>query len=480
MKKITIILCCLLVSTFMYSQKPRARDLGIPFVGITGTFNAITDVKGVEVGYSTIIEGQGKNIIGKGPIRTGVTAIFPRGKAKKFSPVYANWYSLNGNGEMTGTTWVTESGFLETPIMITNTNSVGAVRQSVLKWFVDTDWYSGSNWWYTYPVVAETYDGFLNDIYGFHVKEKHVLEAIKDTKSGKIAEGNVGGGTGMMCLGFKGGTGTSSRVIQVGDSIYTVGVLVQSNFGSKKNLTIAGVPVGMELMKVKSEVLKGAPQSNRKEGDGSIIVIVATDAPLLPHQLKRIAQRIPLGIGNVGGRGTNGSGDIFMAFSTANEKAFSRSKSTSVISLANDMINPLFEATVQGVEEAIINAMVAAETMEGINGNISYRLPHDATIEVLKKFNRYQPKVKIDAALLEKYIGKYELAPKFHLTIFKEEDKIFAQLTNRNKVRLTAVNKHTFDVFDYGIRIVFNLDKNQRISELTLVSNGERKVKKIE
>jgi len=480
MKKINIILCCLFAATFMYSQKPRARDLGIPFVGITGKFNAITDVKGVEVGYSTIIEGKGKNIIGKGPIRTGVTAIFPRGKAKKFSPVYANWYSLNGNGEMTGTTWVTESGFLETPIMITNTNSVGTVRQAVLEWFVDTDWYKGENMWYTYPVVAETYDGFLNDIYGFHVKDKHVLEAIKDTKSGKIDEGNVGGGTGMMCLGFKGGTGTSSRVIQVGDSIYTVGVLVQSNFGSKKNLTIAGVPVGMELMKVKSRIYNAPPKSNRKEGDGSIIVIVATDAPLLPHQLKRIAQRIPLGIGNVGGRGSNGSGDIFMAFSTANENAFNRRENTSIVALSNDRISSLFEATVQSVEEAIINAMVAAETMEGINGNISYRLPHDATIEVLKKFNRYQPKVMIDATLVDKYLGKYMLAPKLYLTIFKENDKLFAQIPNRNKVRLIAVNEHTFDVFDYGIRIVFNLNENQRVSELTIVNNGERKVKKIE
>lgn len=196
------------------------------------------------MGYSTIIEGEGKNIIGKGPIRTGVTAIFPRGKASKFSPVFANWYSLNGNGEMTGTTWVTESGFLETPIMITNTNSVGAIRQAVLKWFVDIDWYNGENWWYTYPVVAETYDGFLNDIYGFHVKEEHVLEAIENSAGGEIAEGNVGGGTGMMCLGFKGGTGTASRVIEINDTSYTVGVLVQSNFGAKKNLTIAGVPVG--------------------------------------------------------------------------------------------------------------------------------------------------------------------------------------------------------------------------------------------
>lgn len=375
-------------STIIYSQKPRARNLGIPFVGITGQFNAITDVKGVEVGYSTIISGNGKNSLGIGPIRTGVTAIFPRGKAKKFSPVYANWYSLNGNGEMTGTTWVTESGFLETPIMITNTNSVGTVRQAVLKWFVDTDWYSGQNWWYTYPVVAETYDGFLNDIYGFHVKEKHVLEAIKDTKGGKIAEGNVGGGTGMMCLGFKGGTGTASRIVKFKNETYTVGVLVQSNFGAKRNLTIAGVPVGEELKKVKSVEFKGPPTPNRKEGDGSIIVVVATDAPLLPHQLKRIAQRVPLGIGIVGGRGSNGSGDIFIAFSTANEDAFNRSKTTTVATFPNDRITPLFEATTQAVEEAIINAMVAAETMEGINGNTSYAIPHDLLKQTLKKYNR--------------------------------------------------------------------------------------------
>lgn len=387
MKKIFLIFLLMHIC-FMYGQKPRARDLGVPFVGITGEFNAITDVKGVEVGYSTIISGEGKNILGKGPIRTGVTAIFPRGKAKKFSPVYANWYSLNGNGEMTGTTWVTESGFLETPIMITNTNSVGEVRQAVLKWFVDTDWYNGEDWWYTYPVVAETYDGFLNDIYGFHVKEEHVLEAIENSSSGSIAEGNVGGGTGMMCLGFKGGTGTSSRVFKIKDSTYTVGAIVQSNFGAKKNLTIAGVPVGIELKDILNDVYKESPKSRRQEGDGSIIVIVATDVPLLPHQLKRIAQRIPLGIGIVGGRGSNGSGDIFMAFSTANESAFNRDEMTIVKTMSNDLLTPVFEATVQAVEEAIINAMVAAETMEGINGNKAFAIPHDMLIETLIKYNR--------------------------------------------------------------------------------------------
>jgi len=371
-----------------YGQKPRARDLGVPFSGITGVNNSITDVKGVEVGYSTIISNSGTNIIGKGPVRTGVTAIFPRGRSKKFSPVYANWYSLNGNGEMTGTTWVTESGFLETPIMITNTNSVGVVRDAVLKWYVDTDWYNGESWWYTYPVVGETYDGFLNDIYGFHVKEENVREAINNASGGKIDEGNVGGGTGMRCLGFKGGTGTSSRIIKIKDSKYTLGVIVQSNFGSKKNLTISGVPVGLELIDTLNFIYKGPPKSRITEGDGSIIVILATDAPFLPHQLKRISQRIPLGIGLVGGRGSNGSGDIFLAFSTANENAFNRDETTTVKTFSNDLITPFFEATVQVVEEAIINAMIAAETMEGINGNKAYALPHDLLIDVLKKYNR--------------------------------------------------------------------------------------------
>ncbi|MDB5277982.1 MAG: aminopeptidase, partial [Ferruginibacter sp.] len=278
---ITMVLLCLLqVST--HAQKPRARDIGIPFDGVTGKYNAITDVKGVEVGYSTVISGNGKNVLGKGPVRTGVTAILPRGKNN--NPVYANWYTLNGNGEMTGTTWVTESGFLETPVMITNTNSVGVVRDAVLKWFVNKHWYK-EDFWYTYPVVAETYDGFLNDIYGFHVKESNAWEALDSAKSGFLKEGNVGGGTGMMCLGFKGGTGTASRLVKIKDSSYTVGVLVQSNFGRKKSLTIAGVPVGKELMDTLNNELKLPPQHYRKEGDGSIIVVVATDAPLLPHQL---------------------------------------------------------------------------------------------------------------------------------------------------------------------------------------------------
>jgi D-aminopeptidase len=385
MKRPALVLLLLLLQILASAQKPRARDIGIPFDGTPGRFNAITDVKGVEVGYSTIISGQGKNVLGKGPVRTGVTAILPRGRNN--NPVFSNWYSLNGNGEMTGTTWITESGFLETPIMITNTNSVGVVRDAVLKWFVDHHWYK-EDFWYTYPVVAETYDGFLNDIYGFHVKEQNAFEALDSAKTGFLKEGNVGGGTGMMCLGFKGGTGTSSRLVKIGDSAYTIGVLVQSNFGRKKQLTIAGVPVGKELIDTLNNELKLPPQHYRKEGDGSIIVVVATDAPLLPHQLKRIAARVPLGIAVVGGRGTNGSGDIFIAFSTANENAFQRKSFTQVAELPNDMIDPLFEATVQAVEEAIINAMVAADTMEGINGNKSYALPHKKVIDILKKYNR--------------------------------------------------------------------------------------------
>lgn len=382
--RILSLLCLLIiVQSILSAQKPRARDIGIPFYGNTGKYNAITDVKGVEVGYSTIISGQGKNIQGKGPVRTGVTAILPRGRNN--NPVYANWYTLNGNGEMTGTTWITESGFLETPIMITNTNSVGVVRDAVLKWFVKTGWYK-EDFWYTYPVVAETYDGFLNDIYGFHVREENAWQALDSAKSGPLKEGNVGGGTGMMCLGFKGGTGTASRVFKIKDSTYTVGVLVQANFGAKANLTIAGVPVGRELKDTLNYELKAPP--SYQPGDGSIIVVLATDAPLLPHQLKRIAARIPLGVGIVGGRGENGSGDIFIAFSTANPSAFQREDFTKVDELPNDMINPLFNATVQATEEAIINAMVAAETMEGINGNKAYALPHKKVMELLRKYGR--------------------------------------------------------------------------------------------
>jgi len=384
-----ILLCCLtIVSGSLMAQ--RARDWGIPFEGIPGKNNSITDIKGVEVGYTTLISGEGKNIIGIGPVRTGVTAILPTGK--QWRPIFANWYTLNGNGEMTGTTWVTGSGFLETPILITNTNSVGVVRDAVLKWFVKNNWYKNDKgfykaFWYTYPVVAETYDGFLNDIYGFHVKENDAFQALDSAKAGPVAEGNVGGGTGMMCLGFKGGSGTSSRLVKIKDTTYTVGVFVQSNFGSKENFNIAGVPIGKELADTLNYKFVSPPQSFKPPGQGSIIVIVGTDAPLLPHQLKRVAERVSIGVGNVGGRGENSSGDIFFSFSTANTN-FSRDSVTQVQLLSNELIDPIFDATVAATEEAIINAMVAAETMTGINGNKAYALPKDLVIKAMKKYNR--------------------------------------------------------------------------------------------
>ncbi|PCE64876.1 DmpA family aminopeptidase [Sediminicola luteus] len=383
--RISASFCLLFMTLTIFGQKPRARDLGIPFEGTTGTFNAITDVSGVSVGHTTLISGSGNHELGSGPVRTGVTAIFPSGKKKK--PLYANWHSLNGNGEMTGTTWITESGFLETPIMLTNTFSVGAVRQATLKWMVDTAW-SDEDWWWAFPVVAETYDGFLNDIYGFQVKEAHVLEAIENTTDKKVPEGNVGGGTGMMSFGFKSGIGTASRLLQFPDTTYTVGVLVQSNFGDKKRFRIDGVPIGQELKDTLNPEYHAPPKSRRKNGDGSIIVVVATDVPLLPYQLKRICQRVPIGIGKLGGIGANGSGDIFIAFSTANQKAYVREGKASVTTISNDWMNDVFEATIQAVEEAVINAMVAAETMDGIQGNKVYAIPHEMLIEIMKKYNR--------------------------------------------------------------------------------------------
>ncbi len=354
-----------------FSQnKQRARDLGVPFDGKPGLYNAITDVKGVEVGHTTLISGQGKLEVGKGPVRTGVTAILPRGK--KYQTVFAGWYSLNGNGEMTGTTWVEESGFLGGPVTITNTHSVGIVRDAVVEWLISEPISSGISW--ALPVVAETYDGFLNDINGFHVKKEHVFSALNNAASGPVTEGGVGGGTGMICHGFKGGIGTSSREIESGNGKYTVGVLVQANYGGRRTLTIAGVPVGKEISDLRS--------SRGTQGQGSIIVVVATDAPLLPHQLKRLARRVPLG--------TNGSGDIFIAFSTANSGAGKRREVVDLKMLPNGSMNPLIQGTVQATEEAIVNALVAGETMTGINGNTVYSLPHDRLKEVLKKYNRLE------------------------------------------------------------------------------------------
>jgi D-aminopeptidase len=372
--------------------KPRARDLGVPFDGTPGTANAITDVKGVEVGYTTLISGEGDKAV-----RTGVTAILPQGKS--FSGrLFAAWHTLNGNGEMTGTTWVEESGGLGSPILITNTHSVGVVRDAVIEWGAKKFTGGGYSGDFSLPVVAETWDGFLNDINGFHVKKEHVFAALDSAKSGPIAEGNVGGGTGMASHGFKAGTGTASRVLPANFGGYTVGVLVQANYGARQFFTVAGVPVGREITDLPMRIARptaSAHQAKETEGAGSIIVVLATDAPLLPSQLKRIAQRISLGIGRIGGRGENSSGDIFIAFSTANAAEFGKNEGVANIQmLPNDRINPLFGATVAATEEAIINAMVAAETTTGYKGNTIYALPHDRLREVLRKYNRLNPEKK--------------------------------------------------------------------------------------
>jgi D-aminopeptidase len=363
------------------APRPRARDLGVPFNGTPGAWNAITDVKGVEVGHVTIVEGSGQLVVGQGPVRTGVTAIFPKGRAFR-DRVFAAWSTLNGNGEMTGTTWLRESGCLGTPIVITNTHSVGIARDAVIEWNGRRGRSGGYSGDFSLPVVAETWDGFLNDIDGFHVRKEHVFKALDEARSGPVAEGNVGGGTGMVCHQFKGGIGTASRVLASSEGGYTLGVLVQANYGARRLLTIAGVPVGREL----AETVP--PPGGADEDHGSIIVVVATDAPLLPHQLERVARRVPLGIALVGGRGGDSSGDIFIAFSTANPEVSAIKDVARLAMLPNERMNPLFDATAEAVEEAIVNALVAAETMTGVNGRTVHALPHDKLREVLRKYNR--------------------------------------------------------------------------------------------
>jgi D-aminopeptidase len=354
----------------------RARDLGVPFDGTPGPLNAITDVAGVEVGFVTLVEGEGALVPGRGPIRTGVTAILPRGRL--FDPVFAATYALNGNGEMTGVHWIEESGFLETPITITNTFSVGVVRDAVIAWMDSTGLNADpeGGLWYTYPLVAETYD-VLNDILGQHVTRAHAFQALDAAQPGPVAEGNVGGGTGMIAHGFKGGTGTASRVLDGG---YTVGVLVQANYGGRPSFTVAGVPVGREIADLQPnwEVL---PR-------GSIIVVVATDAPFLPQQLQRLVERVPLAIGRLGGYGSNGSGDIFLAFSTGNPGAWGTEANAPLEMVPNRLMNPFMQAVIQATEEAILNAMVAAETMVGRDGLTVHALPHDRLREALRKYNR--------------------------------------------------------------------------------------------
>lgn len=357
--------------------KPRARDLGVPFEGTTGPSNAITDVKGVEVGHTTLISGSGKLKVGQGPVRTGVTAVLPRGKDSQ-DPVFGAWFTLNGNGEMTGTTWLEDSGFLDGPVMITNTHSVGVVRDAVIAWRVRKAPPDEQGYEWSLPVVAETYDGDLNDINGFHVKPEDAWHALDTAHGGPVEEGNVGGGTGMICNEFKGGIGTSSRVLEAKYGGYMVGVLVQCNYGWRSQLRVAGVPVGREITDHKV----------RDNDVGSIIVVVGTDAPLIPTQLKRMVRRVSLGLGRDGSFSGDGSGDIFVAFSTANPGAGSSKGIRQITMLPNEQLNPLFLATVQATEEAVINAMVAAETMKGINDFEVIALPHDHLREVLKKYNR--------------------------------------------------------------------------------------------
>jgi D-aminopeptidase len=362
---------------------PRARDLGVPFEGAAGKLNAITDVAGVEVGFVTLIAGDGRLVQGKGPIRTGVTAILPRGKAST-DPVMAGWFSLNGNGEMTGTTWVKESGFLEGPVFITNTHSVGVVRDASIAWGLK---HGATLQPWSLPVVAETWDGALNDINGFHVKPEHVFAALDGATGGAVREGNVGGGTGMICYQFKCGTGTASRKLDANAGGHTVGVLVQANHGRRSELRIAGVPVGMEIPIAPARPRAPADPFGDREL-GSIIIVVATDAPLLPHQLERIARRASLGLARTGATSGNGSGDIFIAFSTANGKTAGAADVASVQMLSNDRMSALFSATVQATEEAIVNALVAAETMTGANGRVVEALPHETLKTLLKKYGR--------------------------------------------------------------------------------------------
>jgi D-aminopeptidase len=379
-----VLVCSILAGVVTNAQtRPRSRDLHVPFDGTPGPLNAITDVAGIEVGHTTLISGDGALQVGAGPIRTGVTAILPRGK-KDSVPVFAGYFAQNGNGEMTGTAWIEESGFAEGPILLTNTHSVGVVRDATIKWQLRRNGKVSEDQQWSLPIVAETWDGFLNDINGFHVKDDDVFQALDGAHSGAVEEGAVGGGTGMVCYGFKGGIGTSSRKLDQKAGGYTVGVLVQCNCGRRAQLLIAGAPVGKEIPQ-SVPYARNAPWIG--DDVGSIIILVATDAPVLPNQLKRLARRATMGLARTGSTSGNGSGDLFLAFSTA-ERITSTEGVSNIRMLGNDSMNPLFEATVQATEEAIVNAMVAADTMTGIDGHTVIRLPHEQLTQVLKKYNR--------------------------------------------------------------------------------------------
>jgi len=376
-----ILFATLPIAASLHAAEPRARDLGVPFEGTPGALNAITDVTGVEVGHSTIVSAEGV----APAVRTGVTAVLPRGKRAPTEAVFAAWFTQNGNGEMTGTTWLRESGLMYGPVMITNTHSVGVVRDAVIAWGLDHYTFDTSDWW-SLPVVAETWDGWLNDINGFHVKPAHAFAALDTARGGPVAEGNVGGGTGMICYEFKCGIGTASRIVEDEGKRYTLGVLLQANFGRRPELLVAGAPVGQEIPEQPAYAALAGKRDDRDLG--SVIVVVATDAPLLPHQLDRIARRVTMGIARSGAVAGNGSGDIFLAFSTANPEASKATGLPAVQMLPNERITPFFTTTVQAVDEAVMNALVAARTMTGFNGNTAIAIPHEKLRATLKKYNR--------------------------------------------------------------------------------------------
>jgi len=373
-------LCLLSLACAAAHAEPRARDLGVPFEGVPGPLNAITDVAGVTVGHVTLVE----DLPGGAKVRTGVTAILPRGRATLDTPAFGAWFPLNGNGEMTGTAWLEESGQLEGPILLTNTHSVGVVRDAVIAWRVAQGAADASGYWWSLPIVAETWDGHLNDINGFHVRAEHVSRALASASGGPVAEGNVGGGTGMVCHEFKCGIGTASRVLAAAGAERRVGVLVQANYGMRDSLRIAGVPVGQHL---RDDRVYSEPDPPKPE-TGSIIIVVGTDAPLLPHQLERIARRAALGLGRMGSYAGNGSGDLVIAFSTANPEAIGRTQTSTATFIGNDGLDPLFEATVQATEEAIVNAMVAARDMRGQDGHYAKAIPHEALVKLIERHGR--------------------------------------------------------------------------------------------
>jgi D-aminopeptidase len=382
----SLIATATLVAASAHAQ-PRARDLGVPFDGAPGALNAITDVPGVTVGQVTLIGDVASDPTGRRKIRTGVTAILPRGRDSLNIPAFGAWFALNGNGEMTGAAWLDESGQLEGPVVLTNTHSVGVARDAVIAWRVRAGPPDASGYWWSLPVVAETWDGELNDINGFHIRPEHVWRALDEARAGPVAEGNVGGGAGMICHEFKCGIGTSSRLIIEGGRTYALGVLVQANYGTRESLRIAGVPVGAHLRDDRA----GRPDA------GSIIIVIATDAPLLPHQLRRLARRAAMGLARMGSYAGNESGDIFIAFSTANSEALTGQATARAEFLRNDRLDPFFEATVQATEEAIVNSMIAARDMVGTEGRRAVALPHDELVALLRRYRRYEPPARARA-----------------------------------------------------------------------------------